>query len=128
MTASLPQSPLTFTLPSSASWILQQPLPLDGLREDLSLQPHLVAIVEVLGQVHALAQHALQAVVHRGKVAVLILVVATAVELLDALSEGALLCLEVPGPCVNIWEERRMESRGEGIFKSMSRALILIYT
>lgn len=84
------------------SRILQQPLPLDGLGEDLPLQPHLVAVVEVLRQVYALAQNALQAVVHRRKVAVAALVIATAVKLLDALAQGALLCLEVPGTCINV--------------------------
>lgn len=83
--------------------VLQQPLPLDGLREHLSLQPHLVAVVEVLRQLHALAQHALQAVVHGREVAVFVLVVAPAVELLDALPQGALLRLEVPRSSIDIW-------------------------
>lgn len=96
------------------SGALQKALPLDGLGEDLPLQPHLVAVVEVLGQLHALAQHALQAVVHRRKVAVPVLVVAAAVELLDALPEGALLCLEVPGPRIDVWRKggRRLISAG----------------
>ena len=71
-------------------------------REHLSLQPHLVAVVEVLWEIHPLAQHALQAVVHRREVSISALVVAAAVELLDALSQGALLRLEVPGPGVDI--------------------------
>lgn len=92
--------------PLGLSRTLQKPLPLDGLGEDLPFQPHLVAVVEVLGQLHALAQHALQAVVHRRKVAVPVLVVAAAIELLDVLPEGALLCLEVPGPRVDVWSKR----------------------
>lgn len=92
--------------PLGLSRTLQQPLPLDGLGEDLPLQPHLVAVVEVLGQLHALAQHALQAVVHRRKVAVPVLVVAPAVELLNALPEGALLRLEVPRPRIDVWSKR----------------------
>lgn len=81
---------------------------MNGLGEDLSLQPHLIAVVEVLGQVHALAQDALQAVVHRCELVVLVLVIAAAVELLDALPQSALLRLEVPRPCVNIWDEKRV--------------------
>lgn len=92
--------------PLGLSRTLQEPLPLDGLGEDLPLQPHLVAVVEVLGQLHALAQHALQAVVHRRKVAVPVLVVAAAVELLDVLPKGALLRLEVPGTRVDVWRKR----------------------
>lgn len=97
--------------PPPPSRILQQPLPLDGLGEDLPLQPHLVAVVEVLGQLHALAQHALQAVVDGCEVSILVLVIAAAVELLDALPQGALLRLEVPGPCVDVWDKKR-ERRG----------------
>lgn len=82
--------------------VLQQPLPLDRLREHLPLQPHLVAVVKVVGQLHALTQYALQAVVHGREVAVPVAVVAPAVELLDALPQGALLRLEVPGPGVDI--------------------------
>lgn len=63
--------------------------------------------MEVLGKLHALAQHALQAVVHGGEVPVLVLVVAPAVELLDALTQGTLLRLEVPGTCIDIWDEMR---------------------
>lgn len=100
--------PPSLLLPYDALWILQQPLPLDRLREDLSLQPHFVAVVEVLRQVHALAQHALQAVVHGREVVVLVLVVAAAVELLDALPQSALLRLEIPRPGINIWDEEQM--------------------
>lgn len=91
------------------SRILQEPLPLDWLGEDLSLQPHLVAVVEVLGQIHSLSQNALKTVVHRREVPVLVLVVPPAVELLNALSQRALLSLEVPWPGIDIWqgEERR---------------------
>lgn len=49
---------------------LQQLLPGDGSGEDLPLQPQVVVDLEILGQVHTLAQHALQAVVHRQKIRV----------------------------------------------------------
>lgn len=98
----LPTSILPLPQALAPSRILQQPFPLDGLGEDLPLQPHLVAVVEVLRQVHALAQHALQAVVHGRKVAVAALVIAAAVELLDALAQRALLRLEVPGTRIDV--------------------------
>lgn len=71
--------------------------------------------MEVLRQVHALAQHALQAVVYGRKVAVAALVVTPAVELLDALAQGALLRLEVPGTCVDVcvWGQERKGQRAE---------------
>lgn len=84
---------------------------MDGLGEDLPLQPHLVAVVEVLRQLHALAQYALQTVVNGCEFAILILVITAAVELLNVLPQGALLCLEVPGPRIDVWGNRG-ERRG----------------
>lgn len=59
--------------------------------------------MEILGQLHSLTQHALQAVVHWREVAVPVPIIAAAVELLNALPQGTLLRLEVPGPGVDIW-------------------------
>lgn len=65
-------SPDTSCFPTilAARASLQQLLPGDGPGEDLSLQPQVVVDLEILRQLHALAQHALQAVVHRQEVRV----------------------------------------------------------
>lgn len=66
--------------------------------------------MEVLRQLNTLAQNTLQAVVHRGELSVLVLVIATAVELLDTLPQGALLRLEVPRPRVDIWRTKEQQT------------------
>jgi len=84
--------------------LLQQLLPGDGFGEDLALQPEVIVHLEVLGQIHALAQDALQAVVHGQEVGVsLVVVVAAAVEALDVSPQRTLLGLEVPRPRVQVW-------------------------
>lgn len=101
--AAQPRS-LQTTHPSSPCPSLQQLLPGDGPGEDLPLQPEVVVDLEILGQVHTLAQHALQAVVHGQEVGVAVgAVVAPRVEALDAGTKGTLLRLEIPGPGVQVW-------------------------
>lgn len=51
----------------SLSLVVQQLLPANGLGKHLPLQPEFVGVVEVLGELQPLSQHALQAVVHRRK-------------------------------------------------------------
>lgn len=114
---------------------LQQLLPGDGSGEDLPLQPQVVVDLEILGQIHALAQHTLQAVVHRQKIGVAVRpVVTTRVEALDAGTQGALLRLEVPGTGVQVWAEgtrgsegsqgpfSQPKSLGKGLCRSLQRA------
>lgn len=85
---------------------LQQLLPGDGPGEDLPLQPQVVVDLEILGQLHTLAQHALQAVIHGQEVGVAVgTVVAPRVEALDAGTQGTLLCLEIPGTGIQVWEQ-----------------------
>lgn len=84
------------------SLVVQQLFPADGLGEHLPLQPQLVGAVEILGELQPLAQHALQAVVHRRKLRVLGLVVPPAVEGFDVGSQGALFSLEVPRSGIDI--------------------------
>lgn len=87
------------------SLAVQQLLPTNGLGKHLPLQPELVGVVEVLGELQALAQYALQAVVHRGELRVLGLVVPAAVEGLDVGPQGAFLSLEIPRPCIDVCSE-----------------------
>eukprot|EP00069_Balaena_mysticetus_P018975 bmy_11922T0 len=62
-----------------------------------------VVHLEVLREVHPLAQDTLQAVVHRQEVGVAVdPVVPPGVEALDVGTEGTLLCLEVPRPGIKI--------------------------
>lgn len=93
---------------TSVGFSLQQFLPRYGVGENLPLQPEVVVHLEVLGQLHPLAQNALQAVVHRQEVRVVVgLVVAAAVEAFDVGAQGALLGLEVPGTGVQICARKR---------------------
>lgn len=95
---------------------LQQFLPRYGIREDFPLKPEVVVHLEVLGQVHSLPQNALQTVVHRKEVGVVVaLVIAAAVEAFDVGPQGALLGLEVPGPSVQICPRKteRVHHRSE---------------
>lgn len=85
---------------------LQQLLPGDGPGEDLPLQPQVVVDLEILGQLHPLAQHALQAVIHGQEIGVAVgPVVAPRVEALDAGTQGTLLCLEIPRTGIQVWEQ-----------------------
>lgn len=84
------------------SLVAQQLFPADGLGKHLPLQPQLVGVVEVLGELQPLPQHALQAVVHRCKLWILRFVISAAVEGFDAGSQCAFFSLEVPRPRINI--------------------------
>lgn len=101
--------------PASPCPSLQQLLPGDGPGEDLPLQPEVVVDLELLGQVHPLAQHALQAVIHRHKVGVAVgAVVAPRVEALDAGTQGTLLRLEIPRAGIQVWGRDEMGQSGAG--------------
>ena len=99
----------------SLSLVMQQLLPANGLGKHLSLQPEFVGVVEVLGELQPLPQHALQAAVLWRKLRVLRFVVPPAVEGFDVGSQGAFFSLEIPWSCIDIYvgEETRPKHCGK---------------